>query len=174
MKDHTVQYERQQQVSREQDRQKLANCALLCAYVFGQPGGWYVIADGNIDGFNSDYALIHSNPGDLCCHHVRAIYAESDATAKEYADEIEEIRTAVAKEIHMEELPLVAVLTADEIELARKAVMEALAEEQPADVEQWLRGLCSGGSELSMCDWDAVVDAARAAIARATTWGNAS
>ena len=159
MKDYARQYERQREVARLQERQKLVNCALLCAYIFGEPGGWYVIADGDIDGFNSDYALIHSNPGDLCCHKVRAIYAEDEATAAEYNDEIEEIRVAVAEERRMEELPLVAILTAEEIEQARKAVHEALDEEQPEDAEQWLRELCEGGSDLSMCDWNATVAA---------------
>jgi len=154
----TSKYERHQQVAREQANQQLQNCALLCAYVYGAQGGWYAIAKGSIDGFSCDYAIIHSNPGNMECHPVRAFYL--DETESELFD-IEEHREAIKQAHEMDELPLVAKFTSEEKEAARLAVREALDEAQPEDKERWLAKLCDGPSDLSFTDWSAVVEAVR-------------
>ena len=149
--------------TQQQYRQQLVNCALLVAYVHGQPGGWYGIAQGSADGFPCDYAIIHDNPGNLECHPIRAFYlagGESDLEELEYA------RKAVA-EYRDGELPLVTTLAPEEIQSSidavREAWAEALAHHRPApeDPEAWLRSLCSDSvaSDLSCCNWDAVLEA---------------
>lgn len=158
MKNHSDKYTRHQEVARAQSHQKLQNCALLCAYVHGLPGGWYAVVDSHIDGFRSDYALIHSNVGDFECHPVRAFYL---AGGEDCMEELEEIRAAVQAAHKMDELPLVATLTEEEKEAARLSVREALEEETPEDAEAWLAKLCAGPSELFGTDWAAVVEAVR-------------
>lgn len=150
---------RAQEVNRLQAQQELQNCALLCAYAFGQPDGWYMIADGNINGFPSDYAMIHGNVGDIECHKIKAIFAINKSEIDQYAGEIEDIRKAVAEAYRMVEPPAVSVFTPEEIEHARRAVRDALEAAAPEDTEGWLRGLCKGVSDLSMCDWTATLAA---------------
>lgn len=153
-------YERHKQVAREQERQMFQNCALLCAYVYGQSGGWYMVASGHVDGFRSDYALVQSCAGNIACHQVRALYAATAQELSEYAEEIGDICDAVTEARGgMEYRPLVAVLTAEEIERARQAVAEALAEGDTGDIVGRLRELCAGVSDLGLCDWEAVAAA---------------
>ena len=150
-------YERHQEVSRIQARQKLANCAMLAAYIHGQPGGWYGIAAGHIDGFANDYAIVHCEPGNLAMHPIRAFYLGGEESELQ---ELEEVRTAVKNYNEWDELPLVTTLTAEEIEAAAAAVREAISEESPEDVEEWLRELCDQpASDFSCCNWGAVVAA---------------
>jgi hypothetical protein len=151
----TNNYDRHQKVSRLQARQKLSNCALLVAYIHGQPGGWYGIASGHVDGFANDYAYVHSNPGDIQVHPIRAFFIEGTENADELA-ELDQICAAVA-EYHDSDRPLIATFTGEEKEAALVAVRQALAQEKPEDTEAWLRDLCGSFSELSFCDWDAVV-----------------
>lgn len=148
-------YERHRQIEREQSRQQLKNCALLLAYVHGLPGGWYGIASGHIDGFRSDYALIHSHPGNLELHPIRAFYLDG---AEDCLDELEDIRRAVKDYHHLDELPPVTTLTAEEKTAALQAVREAFEESGQPDAADWLRKLCADApaSDLSFCDWDAV------------------
>lgn len=155
-------YTRHQEIAREQARQQLQNCALLCAYVYGQPGGWYAIVKGSIDGFAADYAMVHSNPGDFAVHPVRALFTESEAEKVEYAEGLAEIQQAVQEEHRMAEPPPVAVLTPEEIAAATAAVREALDEAEVEDAVEWLRDLCDNtSSDLTMTDWDAVVEAVK-------------
>ncbi len=151
-------FQRHQEVSRIQARTKLVNCALLVAYVYGQPGGWYAIADGHIDGFSNDYALVHSNPGDTSAHPIKAFYL--DGSESELYD-LKEHRQAVKEYHDYDELPLVTTLTKEEITAAVEAVREAAKEAQTEDVEEWVRELCGESvvSDLSFCDWNSVVGA---------------
>lgn len=142
------------------DRQKLRNCALLCAYAFGSAPGWYGIAHGSIEGFPADYAVINSVPGNIELHQVRAFYLLGN---EDYLDELEEIRQAVADYHNDDELPLVTTLTADEIEAARLKVREALLEEAPDDAETWLQELCEEpASDLLGTDWTAAAERVQA------------
>ena len=150
-------YDHHRKTAQAQADQQLENCALLCAYVHGSPSGWYGIVDSHIDGFRSDYAMVHSNPGNFESHPVRAFYVLG---TEDYMEELEEIRALVKEAHHMAELPLVTTLTAEEKEDARLAVREALEEAQPEDAELWVKGLCGNiGSDLHGTDWQALVEA---------------
>lgn len=116
---------RSQEVSRLQAEQKVQNCALLLAYVSGSPGGWYGIVKSSIDGFSSDYALISSNVGEWECHPAQVFCVTGDEDARE---ELEEIRQAVKESFEMDELPMVATLTEEEIQAAKQNVKEAWTE----------------------------------------------
>lgn len=126
-------FQRHQEVSRIQAHTKLVNCALLVAYTAGKPGGWYAVAAGHIDGFSNNYALIHSNPGNMAVHPVRA-FCLAGTESELY--ELEEHRAAVKQYNDMDELPLVATLTAEEIEAAKNAVREAWADSEAEDLEE--------------------------------------
>lgn len=120
-------FERHQEVSGAQARQQLANAALLVAYIHGQPGGWYGIASGSIDGFPADYAIVHAIPGNIVPHPIRAFFIDGDED-QSALEELEEIRQAVADEHGYEELPLVATLTDEEIAAAEVKVRDAWGE----------------------------------------------
>jgi hypothetical protein len=135
----------------------LSNCALLLAYVYGEPGGWYAICRSHIDGFPCDYALIHSNPGDLEIHAVRAFYLDGTEVG---TDELDAIRKAVSTYNRSDEPP-VTTLTEEEIDAAAAAVRAAREEEEPEDPADWLQELCRGGSDLAFCNWEAVVEAVK-------------
>jgi hypothetical protein len=155
-------YEQHRKTASALAHSQLQNCAMLCAYVFGSAPGWYAIVSGSINGFRSDYAMVHSNPGDFESHPVRAFYIEGNSTEAEYMADLDDIRRLVKKAHDMADLPLVATLTAEEKEAARLAVREALNEEQPKDAEEWLEELCdSGCSDLVGTDWEAVVAAVK-------------
>lgn len=162
MKNYSDKYSRHQEVARAQAHQKLQNCALLCAYVYGAPGGWYAIAKGSVDGFPSDYALVSSNPGDCACHPVRALYAAHKSELVEYAAHIAAVVQAV-KDEHGD-APLVAVLTAEEQEAARLVVRDALVHyasgridgilvrTDEAGIEALESGTLNGGERVSKGD----------------------
>lgn len=149
-------YTRSQEVSRLQAEQKVQNCALLLAYVYGSPGGWYGIVKSSIDGFSSDYALISSNVGDWECHPAQVFCVTGDEDARE---ELEEIRQAVKESFEMDELPMVATLTEEEIQAAKQNVKEAFQDSEESDLAEWLEELCSkSSSDLSYCNWEAVAE----------------
>lgn len=157
-------FEHHREIERQQEQQQLQNCALLCAYVYGQPGGWYAVAKGSIDGFASDYALVHSNPGNFANHSVRAIFAESAEEAKEYAEDLAEIQQAVQEANGMEEPPAVAVLAEEEKKAALGAVREAwgnyasgridgvLVRRGEAGIEALESGTLNGGERVAKGD----------------------
>jgi hypothetical protein len=157
MKDYVAEYEYHRKIDAAQARQQLQNCALLVAYVYGQASGWYGIASGHIDGFQSDYAIIHVNPGDFAMHRIHAFYLAG--TEEEYMVELEVIRQACAEE-NESELPLVATLTPEEIQHAVEAVRAAWSESEEEDAEEWLRELCesSSASFVTHCDWAAAAE----------------
>ena len=162
----STKYERHRQIAREQERTKLQNCALLCAYVWGDAPGWYGVVSGHIDGFRSDYAMVHSNPGDFEHHPVRAFYIVGNETELEYMADLDKIRSVVAKCHYMDDLPLVATLTEGEKEAARLAVRSAWEDYShglpDADLEQWLEELCDTGvSDLIGTDGAKVAEAVR-------------
>lgn len=151
-------FKRHQEVKEAQQQTRLANCALLAAYIYGQPGGWYCICSGHIDGFRSDYALVHSMPGDLECHKIRAVYLDG-SELPEYTAELEEILDAQAAK-NGGDRPLVTTVTEEEKCLTLQALREAAEADEVSDVEAWLESLCkSGCSDVGICDWAAVAEA---------------
>jgi hypothetical protein len=154
-------FRRHREVAAAQAETELVNCALLCLYKYGQCGGWYAVASGHIDGFRADYALVLSNPGDFACHPVRAFYAASAEELVEYATDLQECRQAVADN-HGGELPLVEVLSQEEVSAAVAKVREALDNDAPEDPEEWLRRLCGiGPSDVRVADFAATLAAIR-------------
>ena len=155
-------YKRHQEVKEAQERTQLVNCALLAAYIYGQPGGWYCVCSGHIDGFRSDYALVHSNPGDLECHRIRSVYLDG-SELPEYQAELDEILDAQAKQ-NDGERPLVATVTAEEKAATLAALRDAAEAEEVGDLEEWLEALCKkGSSDVAFCDWAAVAAAVKGA-----------
>jgi len=152
-------YKRHQEVKDAQEHTQLVNCALLAAYIYGQPGGWYFVCSGQIDGFKSDYALVHSNPGDIECHRVRTVCLAGDELP-EYQAELDEILNAQAAQNDGEK-PTICTVTAEEKTATLAALREAADAAEVEDLEAWLQQLCeSGSSDVAFCDW--------AAVARAT------
>lgn len=150
-------YKRHQEVKAAQEHTQLVNCALLAAYIYGQPGGWYCVCSGHIDGFRGDYALINSNPGDLECHQIRSVYLDGSELPK-YQAELDEVLDT------QDERPLVAVVTAEEKEATLAALREAAEAEEVGDLEEWLEALCKeGSSDVAFCDWAAVAAAVKGA-----------
>lgn len=149
-------FERHQQVAREQEQTNLVNCALLAAYIYGNPGGWYCICDGHIDGFRNDYAVVHSNPGNLACHSIRVVCLDG-SELPEYQAELDEILNDQAA--HGEK-PMVATVTLEERQATLQVLREAAEEANVGEVEEWVETLCkSGCSDVSCCDWAAVAAA---------------
>ena len=154
-------YKRHQEVKEAQEHTQLTNCALLAAYIYGQPGGWYCVCSGHIDGFRSDYALVHSNPGNLECHQIRSLYL--DGSESEYHTELNDILDAQAKQ-NDGERPLVTTVTAEEKSATLAALRDAAEVEGVQDLEAWLEALCKEGcSDVAFCDWSAVAAAVKGA-----------
>lgn len=154
-------YKRHQEVKDSQEHTQLVNCALLAAYIYGQPGGWYFVCSGHIEGFKSDYALVHSNPGDIECHRVRTVCLAGDELP-EYQGELDEILNTQAAQYDGEK-PLVCTVTDEEKQATLAALREAAEAAEVKDVEAWLEGLCKEGcSDISFCDWSAVAAAVEA------------
>ena len=153
---------RHEEVNQVQAYTKLTNCALLAAYVYGQPGGWYCVCSGHVDGFRNDYALIHSVPGNLDAHNIRVVCL-AGAEFPEFQGELDEVLAAQAEQNNGKR-PLVMTITAEEKAAALQALREAAETEEVTDVAEWLETLCkSRRSDVSCCDWSVVADAVRAA-----------
>lgn len=153
-------YKRHQEVKDALEHTQLSNCALLAAYIYGQPGGWYFICDGHIDGFRSDYAVVYSNPGDIECHRVRTVCLAGDELP-EFHSELEEILDAQAAQNDGDK-PLTCTVTAEEKTATLAALREAAEAEEVQDLEAWLEALCKNGcSDVYSCDWSAVATAVK-------------
>ncbi|MDE2019387.1 MAG: hypothetical protein KGJ13_03500 [Patescibacteria group bacterium] len=146
-------FKRHQEVSDIQSETELQNCALLAAYIFGKPGGWFFLCNGSVDGFSNDYALIHSTPGNIECHSVQAVYLNGDELFQSELSEILEDQAAK----NGGERPPVETFTDEEKQGAIGALREAAEAEEVEDLEEWLETLCNNSpSDVSFCDWAAV------------------
>lgn len=140
------------EIKTEAEQQELQNAALLCAYVFGAPGGWYGVAKGSIDGVRSDYALIHSDVSRFASREIVEFLLTGDET--ELAD-LDAIREAVKEDQGMDALPGVRMLTFADVAAAVKLAKAAAAAEEvePHCLPLWLRDVCGTASRLTLCGW---------------------
>lgn len=123
----------------ETKQQTITNAALVCAYIYGNLGGWLGLARGSASGFRCDYMVLSDSPGNLAQHKIyRFLVAGNECEL----ESLEEARDAVA-EAHGER-PEVVTLTAAYIEAAKATVREAIASEKPADLATWLFECCAG------------------------------
>ena len=138
------------EIKTEAEQQELQNAALLCAYVFGAPGGWYGVAKGSVGGVRSDYALIHSDVSRFASREIVEFLLTGDET--ELAD-LDAIREAVKEDQGMDALPGVRMLTFADVAAAVKLVRAGAEEAEPPCLPSWIRDVCGTTSDLTLCDW---------------------